>query len=97
MALNAEHVKRVISRYSERLARHREALNRLNVYPVPDGDTGTNMSLTVQSVVDEVRGAESMAEVAGAIAHGSLMRCSRQQRRHPLSDSTGALRHVPDL
>ena len=73
MALNAEHVKRVISRYSERLVRHREALNRLNVYPVPDGDTGTNMSLTVQSVVDEVRGAQGMAEVAGAIAHGSLM------------------------
>ncbi|MGZ5385121.1 MAG: DAK2 domain-containing protein [Acidimicrobiia bacterium] len=73
MALNADHLKRVIGRYHQRLARHREALNRLNVYPVPDGDTGTNMSLTVQSVLDEVEGAEGMAQVTGAIAHGSLM------------------------
>ena len=73
MALNADRLKRVISRYSEQLAHHREALNRLNVYPVPDGDTGTNMSLTVQSVVEEVRGTRGMDEVAGAIAHGSLM------------------------
>ncbi len=73
MSFNADRLKRVISRYHERLAHHREALNRLNVYPVPDGDTGTNMSLTVQSVVEEVRGAQGMHEVAGAIAHGSLM------------------------
>lgn len=73
MVFNAEHLKRVISRYHDRLTHHREALNRLNVYPVPDGDTGTNMSLTVQSVVEEVRSARGMAEVAGAIAHGSLM------------------------
>jgi hypothetical protein len=73
MALNAEHLKRVISRYHEHLVRHREALNRLNVYPVPDGDTGTNMSLTVQSVLEEVRRAHGMDQVAGAIAHGSLM------------------------
>ncbi len=73
MALNADHLKRVISRYHQRLAHHREALNRLNVYPVPDGDTGTNMSLTIQSVVDEVRGAEGMDQVTGAMAHGSLM------------------------
>lgn len=73
MALNADHLKRVIGRYHQRLARHREALNRLNVYPVPDGDTGTNMSLTIQSVLDEVEGAEGMAQVTGAIAHGSLM------------------------
>lgn len=73
MAFTAENLKRVISRYHERLTHHREALNRLNVYPVPDGDTGTNMSLTVQSVVEEVRDAEGMEAVAGAIAHGSLM------------------------
>ena len=73
MALTADHLKRVISRYHERLTNHREALNRLNVYPVPDGDTGTNMSLTVQAVVEEVRNAQGMDAVAGAIAHGSLM------------------------
>ncbi|HKZ28218.1 MAG TPA: DAK2 domain-containing protein [Acidimicrobiia bacterium] len=73
MALTADHLKRVFIRYHERLIRHREALNRLNVYPVPDGDTGTNMSLTVQSVVEEVGNAQGMEAVTGAIAHGSLM------------------------
>ncbi len=73
MAITADHLKRVISRYHERLTHHREALNRLNVYPVPDGDTGTNMSLTVQAVVEEVRDVQGMDAVAGAIAHGSLM------------------------
>ena len=37
--------------FSEGLERHRDLVNRLNVYPVPDGDTGTNMALTVESVV----------------------------------------------
>ncbi len=73
MALTATDIKRVLQRYLDRLRRHREDLNRLNVYPVPDGDTGTNMTLTVQSVMDAVAGAESMEEVATAMAHGSLM------------------------
>ena len=73
MALNAEHLKRIISRYHDQLTLHREALNRLNVYPVPDGDTGTNMTLTVQSVVEAVRNTRGMGEVTGAISHGSLM------------------------
>lgn len=73
MAFTADSLKRVIGRYYERLNDHREALNRLNVYPVPDGDTGTNMSLTVKSVVEEVRDAHGMAAVTGAITHGSLM------------------------
>ncbi len=62
------------------LARHQSAINRLNVYPVPDGDTGTNMLLTLGSVVDEVgplesvgAGAPAMQLVCAAVAHGSLM------------------------
>ena len=68
MAFTADSLKRVIGRYYERLTDHREALNRLNVYPVPDGDTGTNMSLTVKSVVEEVRDAHGMAAVTGALS-----------------------------
>ena len=53
-----------------------EDINKLNVFPVPDGDTGTNMSLTLGTVVKEVQalpaGAD-MADVAKAITHGSLM------------------------
>jgi len=43
------------------------------VYPVPDGDTGTNMALTLESVVRSVNGVDDMASVCRAIAHGSLM------------------------
>ena len=57
-----------------RAGAHREAINRLNVYPVPDGDTGTNMSLTLESVVVELDAAPpDMAAVCKAISHGSLM------------------------
>lgn len=73
MVLTAEHLKSVLRRFHDRLADYREALNRLNVYPVPDGDTGTNMALTLESVMAEVEPATSMDEVAAAMAHGSLM------------------------
>ena len=73
ISLRSQDLKQVLNRFLERLRQHREALNRLNVYPVPDGDTGTNMTLTVEAVVAEVEAAESMEEVASALAHGSLM------------------------
>lgn len=73
LLLKSQDLKQVLQRYLDRLRQYREALNRLNVYPVPDGDTGTNMTQTVESVVAATRGAESMEQVATAIAHGSLM------------------------
>ena len=73
LLLRAQDLKRVMQRYLDRLRQYREALNRLNVYPVPDGDTGTNMTLTVESVVAAVGAAENMDQLAAAIAHGSLM------------------------
>ncbi len=71
--LDATDVRRVMTRFRDALRDHQEALNRLNVYPVPDGDTGTNMTLTVESVVKELGSAEAMTEVCRAISHGSLM------------------------
>ena len=53
-----------------------EEINKLNVFPVPDGDTGTNMSLTLASVVKEVAELPADANIeaiAAAITHGSLM------------------------
>ena len=53
-----------------------EDINKLNVFPVPDGDTGTNMSLTLGTVVREVAALPAGADmeaVAKAITHGSLM------------------------
>jgi DAK2 domain fusion protein YloV len=59
--------------YLRVLLDHREIINRLNVYPVPDEDTGTNLSLTVQSVVDHLRDTNGLEQVCDAIARGSLM------------------------
>ncbi|RDI96472.1 DAK2 domain-containing protein [Meiothermus sp. QL-1] len=52
-----------------------EEINALNVYPVPDGDTGTNMHLTLQSVRRELDlvDTQKMGEVARAISYGSLL------------------------
>lgn len=53
-----------------------EEVNRLNVFPVPDGDTGTNMCLTLDAVLADIAAlpAEaSIADVCHAITHGSLM------------------------
>jgi DAK2 domain fusion protein YloV len=73
-AFTADDLRAVISGYADALAAHRAIINRLNVYPVPDGDTGTNMALTLSSVVDELAGANrDMAATCKAISHGSLM------------------------
>ncbi len=53
-----------------------DEINKLNVFPVPDGDTGTNMSLTLGTVVKEVQALPAnatMEDIAQAITHGSLM------------------------
>jgi DAK2 domain fusion protein YloV len=53
-----------------------EEINRLNVFPVPDGDTGTNMSLTMDAVATALAGLgsdPSVADICKAVTHGSLM------------------------
>ena len=56
------------------LERNREAVDALNVFPVPDGDTGTNMSLTMQSATREINSKEYLRadEAANALAKGAL-------------------------
>ncbi|MGZ4755750.1 MAG: DAK2 domain-containing protein [Acidimicrobiia bacterium] len=71
--LAALDLRQAITRFRDALRVHQDELNRLNVYPVPDGDTGTNMTLTLESVVNELATAEDMTEVCQAVAHGSLM------------------------
>src|SRR5436853_7809599 len=63
----------VIAAFRDGLRAHQAVINRLNVYPVPDGDTGTNMALTLESVVTELEAAKDMPSVCKAISHGSLM------------------------
>ena len=53
-----------------------EEINKLTVFPVPDGDTGTNMSLTLATVVSEIEALPAdatMPKLAAAVTHGSLM------------------------
>src|SRR6202051_4626875 len=58
------------------LEANQQEINDLNVFPVPDGDTGSNMYLTLRSAVEEARDAptpEAADSVLAAAAHGSLM------------------------
>ena len=74
LVLNAATLRRVIAGFHGALSDHREAIDNLNVYPVPDGDTGTNMTLTVRSVTEGLDGVDdSMEPLCRAVAHGALM------------------------
>lgn len=59
---------------AQNLEAKKEWINELNVFPVPDGDTGTNMSLTIMSAAKEVSGLidDDMESLAKAISSGSL-------------------------
>jgi uncharacterized protein len=74
-AIKASQLREVLNQYGEALRARRKGLDKLNVYPVPDGDTGTNMSLTVQSVVAELKSAvaDDMGAVAQAMSRGAIM------------------------
>ncbi len=73
--LNSETLAKCFLYATDWLGVYKEETNALNVYPVPDGDTGTNMHLTMQSVRRELDVANhtNMAEVARAISYGSLL------------------------
>ena len=69
-------VLNAIAAASKALSARKEEVNRLNVFPVPDGDTGTNMSLTIESVVTNIARlpiGSSGAEARKAITAGALM------------------------
>jgi hypothetical protein len=59
----------------ETVQRHRADLNRINVFPVPDGDTGTNLALTVSSIADRLRGGSetSLGVVARDASEAAIM------------------------
>ena len=74
LTLDAALLRRVIVGYHDALSEHREVIDNLNVYPVPDGDTGTNMTLTVRSVTEGLDGVDDHLEpLCAAVAHGALM------------------------
>jgi len=59
---------------SDWLLANRDRVNALNVFPVPDGDTGTNMSMTMRAAVEALSSTDQpVSDVAREIAHGALM------------------------
>ena len=69
-----EALRQTVITFRDTMRAHAPGINRLNVYPVPDGDTGTNMARTLDAVVAELETApEGLATTCDAISHGSLM------------------------
>ena len=72
--LDGPAVREMFAAATRHLERHAEAVNALNVFPVPDGDTGTNMLLTMQAAMEAIPDeAPHARDVLSAMAHGSLM------------------------
>jgi len=72
---NGQGLKRMLEVGTAWLERNVDAINTLNVFPVPDGDTGTNMFLTMQAAMKEIAASpeHSVSSIAHKVAYGSLM------------------------
>ncbi|EIA16582.1 DAK2 domain-containing protein [Clostridium perfringens] len=73
--VNGEHLYYMMSNAANKLELQSEYVNSLNVFPVPDGDTGTNMSMTFRAAVKEIEGMDNknVGEVSKKLAKGALM------------------------
>ncbi len=73
--IDGREMRRLLEAALTWLRTNQEVVNALNVFPVPDGDTGTNMVLTMQAAWDEIAsmGERSIGKLSRAIAHGALM------------------------
>jgi DAK2 domain fusion protein YloV len=73
--LDGQVMKEMISAGLTWLRTNQQTVNALNVFPVPDGDTGTNMVLTMQSAYDEIANSPeyNVGKLIHAVAHGALM------------------------
>ncbi len=72
--IDAATLKRIFLSGANNLSNNKEYINELNVFPVPDGDTGTNMTLTIMTAATEVKSVKdvNIANLAKAISSGSL-------------------------
>lgn len=75
ITINGRNFSNMIKSASNALEKQKEYVNSLNVFPVPDGDTGTNMSLTFKAAAKEIEGLEdkSIGEISKKLAKGALM------------------------
>ena len=76
--INGSDLRRLIISAAASIEINKNALNELNVFPVPDGDTGTNMSMTINAAASDLRKAEDPAlDKAGSIAASAMLRGAR--------------------
>ena len=73
--INGQSMKRLVEAGMTWLRVNQQTVNALNVFPVPDGDTGTNMTLTMQSAWNEVKDSShrKVSDMAAGVAKGALM------------------------
>lgn len=73
--IDSEMLRKAFLSAAANLENNKNIVDSLNVFPVPDGDTGTNMNLTVQTAIKEINNLEefSIDNIAAAAANGSLM------------------------
>ena len=72
--INSTDFRKMVSSGARMLEINRAKVDALNVFPVPDGDTGTNMSLTMQSAISEMNACSSnrFQEICDAVSKGAL-------------------------
>ncbi|NEU03297.1 DAK2 domain-containing protein [Clostridium senegalense] len=75
LKINGQDFCNMLKNASNKLEEEKDYVNSLNVFPVPDGDTGTNMSMTFKAAVSEVDGLdnEDIGEIGKKLAKGALM------------------------
>jgi dihydroxyacetone kinase-like predicted kinase len=73
--INGQALKKLVEAGLTWLRANQQLVNSLNVFPVPDGDTGTNMVLTMQSAYNEIDdlGHRGIGQMAAAVSQGALM------------------------
>ena len=76
--INGADLRRMLISAAASIEIHKQQLNELNVFPVPDGDTGTNMSMTINAAAADLRKVEDPSlEKAGATAASAMLRGAR--------------------
>ena len=75
LPIDGQSFKRLIDAGLTWLRTNKDTVNALNVFPVPDGDTGTNMTLTLQAAWNEIKdsGTNHLGEMAALVSKGALM------------------------
>ncbi len=74
-SIGGQELKQLFTAGTSWLERHSAYVNSLNVFPVPDGDSGTNMLLTMQAALKEVNHSpsHSASAICAALSHGALL------------------------